>query len=139
MKVNTINNRSFQGHIKYTNTYRNLLATANKEVKMKALDIEEIISNKQDSLVYSFANSKAKRNGQDIFHIALLEEDIRENGYKVPRIVLEIPEKYKNVEQACKENKNLLASFQDFFSIKYIKEFEDLKYKWEYFANLYKD
>ena len=58
MKVNTINNSSFQGQIKYTNTYRNLLATANKEVKMKALDIEEIISNKQDSLVYSFANSK---------------------------------------------------------------------------------
>lgn len=139
MKINTINNTSFCGHIKHTNTYRNLLTTASKEVRMKALDIEEAISKKKDSLVYSFANSKAKRNGQDVFHIALLEEDTRESGYKVPRVIKEIPEKYRDIEQACNDNKNLLASFYDFFSLKYCKEFEDLKSKWENFANLYKE
>lgn len=139
MKTVSVNNINFKGYINKTPTYENLLATANKKTKLLASSIEEIIATKNDSLFYTFANSTSKRNGQDFFHIALFEENIRDLGYKVVRKIIEIPGKYENVSLACAKNKDLLEKFNEFFKTKYNISQENLLYKWETLSKIYKD
>ena len=119
MQIQQINNTNFNGHIKRTPTYQNLLETADEKVKAMSLDIIEAIKQKDDSLVYTFANSKSKRNGNDYFHLSLIEEDTRSFGYSVVRQTIEIPGEYASIVDACTKNKNLLEKFIKFFSNKY--------------------
>lgn len=129
MRIQNINNTNFNGYIKSTPTFENLFKTADFKVKLKLWDIDSAMSIKKDHLAYSFANSKGKKNGEDVFHIALLEEDTRNSGYKIAKGVMEIPGKYENIEQVCEKNKNLLKQFYDFFEHKYSKEFESLIFR----------
>ncbi len=127
MRINLVNQTNFNGHIKMTPTAKRLIETADTKVQKQIFDIAKAMEYRDDSLAYTFANSRSKRNGEDYFHIALIEENTKETGYRVARKIVEISGKYIDTMQACSSNKNLLNNFIPFFSNKYKEELDFVK------------
>jgi hypothetical protein len=125
MQIQKINSIEFNANLKCTPTLKNLYRTATPETKEAFLKVLNALEKSSDTLSFSFANSQAKRNGKNYFHIALLEEDTKEAGYKIARQVIELPEYYRDSKSACERNENLLEKFIKFFKTNYAEELKD--------------
>lgn len=138
MKITPVNSTNFRGDIRTNLTAKTLIKTADGNIKAKLVDIFPNMLQKNDHLLFTFAHSNCKRNGEDYYHISLIEEDTRKSGYSVVREAIEIPGKYTSIVDVCTKNKNLLEKFIKFFSNKYEAQLNNKILDYEKINDVYK-